>query len=163
MIPTDTPTLEPITVEVLYHHLLLHSFKWQSLGEALSLDEDRLDEIYTNNERDEDCLREMLESYMMRSDLDHSWEEVENALKMIGIVPAEISPRTGICMYTFIELFRQSIHLLIPIRYTCTVVSRASVHGCSSITHCFSLYWVLIRCTGRLPCVKIETQLVGVV
>ena len=47
--------------------------------------------------------------------------------------------------------------------YMYTVVSRASAPGRSSITHCFLLYWALTRCTGCLPCVKIETQLVGVV
>ena len=40
--------------------------KWKSLGEALSLDEDILDEIYTNNETDEDCLRDMLERYLLQ-------------------------------------------------------------------------------------------------
>ena len=55
--------------------------KWQSLGEALSLDEDRLDEIFTNNETNEACLSVMLEVYMMRSDLKHSWEEIEEAVK----------------------------------------------------------------------------------
>ena len=79
-IPTDTPPLELLTVELLFRHLLPHSSKWQPLGEALSLDEDILDEIFTKNEREEDCLQEMLEHYMMRSDLDHSWEEIEAAL-----------------------------------------------------------------------------------
>ena len=46
------------------------------------MDEDQLDEIFTNNETDEACLREMLELYMMRSDLSHSWEEIEAALKI---------------------------------------------------------------------------------
>ena len=59
--------------------------KWQSLGEALSLDEDRLDEIFANNETDEACLQEMLEVYMARADLNHSWEEIEGALKKIHV------------------------------------------------------------------------------
>ena len=82
-IHTDTPTHEPLTVELLLSHLLPHSSKWQSLGEVLSLDEDRLDEIFTSNDREEDCLREMLKLYMMRSDLDHSWEEIDAAFKKI--------------------------------------------------------------------------------
>ena len=69
---------------MLVRHLLPYSSKWQSLGGALSLDEDRLDEIFTNNETDEACLREMLELYMMRSDRNHSWEEIKAALKRIG-------------------------------------------------------------------------------
>ena len=53
------------------------------LGEALSLDEDHLDEIYTNNETDEACLREILELYMMRSDRNYSWEKIETAEKKV--------------------------------------------------------------------------------
>ena len=80
---TDTPTPELLTVELLFRHLLPHSSKWQSLGEALSLDDERLDEIYTNDESEEDCLREILELYMMRSDLNHSWDEVHQAVKKV--------------------------------------------------------------------------------
>ena len=73
---------EPVTTEQLFSFLLPHASKWQVLGEALSLNKDRLeDEVYTNNEREEDCLREMLELYMMRSDLNHSWEEIHTALE----------------------------------------------------------------------------------
>ena len=75
---------KPITTDLLFSFLRPHVFKWQSLGLALSLDEDRLDEVYTNNEREGDCLREMLELYMLRSDLNHSWEEVYTALEKIG-------------------------------------------------------------------------------
>ena len=74
---------KPITTNQLFSFLRPHASKWQSLGLALSLDEDRLDEIYTNNEREEDCLQELLELYMMRSDLSHSWEEVHAALEKI--------------------------------------------------------------------------------
>ena len=74
---------EPLSTEQLFSFLIPHASKWQSLGLALSLDEDRLDEVYTNNEREEDCLREMLVLYMMRSDLDHSWENIHTALKKI--------------------------------------------------------------------------------
>ena len=70
----------PLAVEQLFPALLYLAPKWQSLGEALSLDEDRLDEIFTNNETDEACLREMLVVYMMRSDLKHSWEEIHEAV-----------------------------------------------------------------------------------
>ena len=42
------------------------------------------------------------------------------------------------------------------IQATCTVVSRVSAHGRSTITPRFSVYWALTQDTGRLPCVKIE-------
>ena len=47
------------------------------------MDEDCLDEIFTNNETDEACLREMLVVYMMRSDKKHSCEEIHEAIKKI--------------------------------------------------------------------------------
>ena len=64
-------------------HLLPMASEWRPLGEALSLDDDHLDEIYTNNMTDEDCLRDMLERYLLRSDLKHNWEEIEEAQKNI--------------------------------------------------------------------------------
>ena len=94
---TADPAPVPFTLEHLLPELLPHASKWQSLGEALSIDEDRLDEIYTNNERNEACLEEMLELYMARSDLNHSWEEIQEALKKIGEESAadqlEVPPR----------------------------------------------------------------------
>ena len=74
----------------LLTELVPHASKWQPLGEALSLDEYRLDEIYTNNETDEVCLQEMLELYLARPDLDHSWEEIQEAVKKIGEVLTKI-------------------------------------------------------------------------
>ena len=82
VIAETSPNL-PLTVERLFPALLYLASKWQSLGEALSLDKDRLDEIFTNNETDEACLREMLEVYMMRSDLKHSWEEIHAAINIV--------------------------------------------------------------------------------
>ena len=58
------------------------AFKWKSFGEDLSLDEDILDEIDTNNETDEDCLRDMLERCMMRFDLKHIRDTVLRGINM---------------------------------------------------------------------------------
>lgn len=49
----------------------------QSLGKVPSSEEYQLDEICANNESDQACLREMLESCKMRSDPKHSLEEKE--------------------------------------------------------------------------------------
>jgi len=38
--------------------------KWQELGEALGMDEDLLDEIFTNNVTDDECLRAALEQWL---------------------------------------------------------------------------------------------------
>ena len=56
--------------------------QWQSLGDSL-LDDDHFDELSTKNETDETRLSEMLEVYMKRSDLKHSWEEIEEAVKKV--------------------------------------------------------------------------------
>jgi len=63
----------------------LHSVKseWQKLGEALGLDEDRLDEIFTINESEEECLRVMLEVWFQKS-WKPTWRDVANALVAIG-------------------------------------------------------------------------------
>ena len=58
--------------------------KWKEIGEALHFDEDRLDEIFTNNETDEACLETMLEFYLKNSDFDHNWEEINRAVKIAG-------------------------------------------------------------------------------
>ena len=93
----NEPTPKPVTLEHLLPELLPLASKWQSLGEALSLDEDQLDEIFTNNETDEACLEVMLEQYMARPYLNHSWEEIQKALKWIGeeltIDQPEVPPR----------------------------------------------------------------------
>ena len=65
---------------------LLHSVasKWGFLGEALSLDEDDLDMINTNNETDEACLQDMLEFYEKKSGSQYTWEAIVAVLKKIG-------------------------------------------------------------------------------
>ena len=55
--------------------------KWKEVGEALRFDEDDLDEIFTNNETDEDCLQTMLEFYFKSSNYDHNWEEIDKAVR----------------------------------------------------------------------------------
>ena len=44
-----------------------------------------MDEIFTNNETDEDCLQAMLEFYFKNSDYDHSWEEIDKAVKIANV------------------------------------------------------------------------------
>ena len=80
-------TVEPIPfdLEHLLPGLMGVASKWKSLGEALSLDDDIVDEIFTNNETEEECLREMLERYLMRSDLKHNWEEIEDEEALASI------------------------------------------------------------------------------
>ena len=59
--------------------------KWKKIGEALQFDEDHLDEIFTNNETDEDCLQAMLEFYFKNCDYDHSWEEIDKAVRIANV------------------------------------------------------------------------------
>lgn len=53
--------------------------QWQKLGELLGVDEYRLDEIYTNNEEEEECLRVMLQLWFRNPQVN-----VADALKTIG-------------------------------------------------------------------------------
>ena len=57
--------------------------KWQKLGELLAMDEDLLDEIFTNNETDEECLKAMLELWLQKS-MNPTWKDVTDALSTIG-------------------------------------------------------------------------------
>ena len=72
-----------LTLGSLYAKLLPICSKWMKLGNAMSLPEELLDEIDTNNEQDEDCLQEMLEYYMQNCDQEHTWEEISSFLKLI--------------------------------------------------------------------------------
>ena len=67
----------------MFFALLPVAFMWQAIGEAFPLSEKRLDDIGTT-EGDEECLRQMIEAYMLRRDLSHTWDEVVNVLKKIG-------------------------------------------------------------------------------
>ena len=60
----------------------LHA-QWKKLGSAMSLSEELLDEIFTNNEEDESCFRQVLDYYMGKHDKQHSWEEIVSILKKI--------------------------------------------------------------------------------
>ena len=125
--PTDTTpepaaaVREPLTSERLFSFLLPHASKWQSLGEALSLDEDRLDEIYTNNQTDEACLQEMIEVYMLRSDLDHSWEEIQAILENI-----ESSSEFDVCFEHVRLYYAQPVVVNIT---SCNAIIDSSVGG----------------------------------
>ena len=55
--------------------------KWKRLAEVIGIDEDLVDEIDTNNERDEECLRAVLEVLMKKSP---TWTTVTDSLRKIG-------------------------------------------------------------------------------
>ena len=71
------------TVENLLRILHPICSKWKKLGMAMSMDDDHLDQVFTNNEGDEACLRDLLERYMDNGDFQHNWEETVNFLKRI--------------------------------------------------------------------------------
>ena len=80
---SNQSSLPPFTIEHLLHRLRNDAAKWRLLGKALSLHDDCLDEIYTNNSGDEACLTRMLEIYLTRTDLNHTWEEISRVLRRI--------------------------------------------------------------------------------
>jgi hypothetical protein len=73
---------DPCTVENLLPLLRSIASEWLSLGEALSIDDDDLDIINTNNETDEACLQNMLEFHVEKSS-QHTWKVMAIALKQI--------------------------------------------------------------------------------
>ena len=72
--------LPALNIENVTAKLIPIVSKWKEVGEAFGFDEDHLDEIFTNNETDEDCLQAMLEFYFKNSDYEHSWEEIDKAV-----------------------------------------------------------------------------------
>ena len=81
---SERPSPSHFTVENLFNLLRNVAGKWKLLGEALSLDNERLDEISTNNSGDEVRLTGMLETYMERSDHNRCQEEICTALRGLG-------------------------------------------------------------------------------
>ena len=59
--------------------------QWKKLGELLRIDEDLLDEIFTINETDEECLKAVLEVWLQKS-TNLTWRDMTHALKRIGNV-----------------------------------------------------------------------------
>ena len=66
----------------MFHALIPIASRWLALGEAFPLSEKRLDDIDTT-EGDENCLKEMVDAYMLRSDLEHTWEDLVKVLRKI--------------------------------------------------------------------------------
>ena len=76
----------PLTLETVFtelHPTVVE--QWQKLGELLAMDEDLLDEIFTNNETNEDCLKAVLEVWLQKS-TNLTWTDVTHALKELGNV-----------------------------------------------------------------------------
>ena len=74
------------TKEQLYAKLLPVK-KWKTvaaLAAQFKLNDGLIDEIYTNNERDEDCLEEVISYWYQNGDFQHTWSEVVTALEAIG-------------------------------------------------------------------------------
>ncbi len=65
---------------------LLHPVvkKWEDIAKALNIDEDRVDEIFTNNENEYLRLYELMEYYFTNVHCSHSWEEMVRVLTEIG-------------------------------------------------------------------------------
>ena len=80
-------TVHPPSIPVNLENLLdvLHpavTSKWQQLGKVLGVDEDFIDIIFTNNEIDEECLKEILEVWIKKS--SPTWKDVADALRKTG-------------------------------------------------------------------------------
>ena len=70
------PSVEDV-MEVLYGAAL----RWKDIAEGLGFTEDHIDEIYTNNETDVGCLRDVMEQWMR---LGPTWDKLAQVLHDIG-------------------------------------------------------------------------------
>jgi len=70
-----------INLDILFSELYPMTPKWKQLAEVIGIDEDLVDEIFTNNEGDEECLRAVLEVWMKKSP---TWTTVTDSLNKIG-------------------------------------------------------------------------------
>ena len=82
---TDHPTpnqQSSVNLDSLFAVVHPAAAKWQQLGEVLGIDEDLIDEIFTNNETDEECLKDILDVWLKKS--SPAWKCVAVALQKIG-------------------------------------------------------------------------------
>ena len=77
--PPSTPVNKENLLDVLHPAV---TPKWRQLGEVVGVDEDLIDEIFTNNEADEECLKDILDVWLMKS--SPAWKGVADALQRIG-------------------------------------------------------------------------------
>lgn len=81
---TGHPSSTPVNFENLFD--ALHPAvtpKWKQLAEVLRVDEDLIDEIFTNNNGiDEECLKDILDVWLKKS--SPTWKGVADALQRIG-------------------------------------------------------------------------------
>ena len=55
--------------------------RWKEIADGFGIDEDLVDEIFTNNERDEACLQDCVEQWMK---LGPTWKKLANVLRGMG-------------------------------------------------------------------------------
>ena len=80
---TGYPPSTPVNLENLFD--ALHPTvtpKWKLLGQVLGVDEDHIDEIFTDGETDEECLKNVLEVWIKKS--SPTWKEVADTVQKIG-------------------------------------------------------------------------------
>ena len=81
---TVHPPSTPVNLENLFD--TLHPAvtpKWKQLAEVLGVDEDLIDEIFTNNNgMDEECLKDILEIWLKKS--SPTWKSVADVAQKIG-------------------------------------------------------------------------------
>lgn len=70
-----------INLDILFSELYPMTPKWKQLAEVIGIDEDLVDKIFTKNERDEECLRAVLEVWMKKFP---TWQTVTDSVHRIG-------------------------------------------------------------------------------
>ena len=78
--PPSTPVNKENLLDALHPAV---TPKWRQLAEVVGVDEDLIDEIFTNNNGiDEECLKDILDVWLKKS--SPTWKGVADALQRIG-------------------------------------------------------------------------------
>ena len=111
----------PFTMENIVIFLYPLASKLQSLGEALSVDKEQLDEMFNNNEIEEGLLK-MLEHYMENCDFMHTWKEMATILgkideSTIAEKIQELHIRPCKCGIAIVCLCKLTLYVILICRY----------------------------------------------
>lgn len=69
-----------VNLDYIFSKLIPISHKWKQLAKVIGIDEDLVDEIFTKNERDKECLRSVLKEWVKKSP---TWRTVIDSLQKI--------------------------------------------------------------------------------
>lgn len=73
----------PLSSPVLLKKLMPLASEWHNIGTLLGISEGELDAIRKENNRERDCLREMVKAWLRIVDPEPTWEGLAEAVRVI--------------------------------------------------------------------------------